>query len=139
MLIAQNFLPMVIKNLRIISRIDTPLHEVNPSNSSTIQVANEKAYYRNLVRAKFPYVMIMMLQLVFYWQKFPLAIMIQTVIFSVTYTNGILIAWEHYQKRYDLANLLNAFVDFEKRHNRKFHVVPNLLNLFWLKTLKNKK
>lgn len=120
MLLAQNFFPLVITNLKIISRIGTPLHKLNPANAEVIQVGNEKTFFRKIVWIQFPYIVAMLAQLIFSWHKFPLVTMLQSMTFSASYAIVFLIVLEQYRKRYELASLFNSFVEFEKRHNRKF-------------------
>lgn len=66
-----------------------------------------------------PYLVIMMTQWIHAWWIFPFSSVLQSTLFTTSVAQAWFIAIEHYRMRYDIADLFNAFLDFEKVHNGK--------------------
>lgn len=118
MLLGQNFLPLVISILNTILHFTAPLHKYN-SKSQLIMVADERKYRKQLWIAT-PYLLVLNIQWVHAWWRYPLPVVLQSTPYSTICLNSFCIVAEHYKMRNEMANLINSFLCFEKRHNSNF-------------------
>lgn len=117
MLLAHNFLKLILVNLKAIPYVAISLHTVGSSND--VEVGNEKRF---LVKTCLTvlYASVMVAQWIHAWWIFHLSTLLLSMTYSVGITNMLFIAAEHYHNRNEIAQLLNAFIQFERRQNRKF-------------------
>lgn len=117
MLIAQNFVGLVDTSLNAMSFLTVPLHKIITGKSLT--VADHQKFQRKLL-ISIAFACIMILQLVHAWVKGEsVAALIQSSTYTTTMANHLHIAFEHYWRRHELTYLFNAFLEFERRYNRK--------------------
>lgn len=134
MLIAQKFLPLVSRNLKVIAYLTVPLFtcvisEVYKSGKF-LRVA-EEAKFRNKSRIAVPYGVVVLLQLGYAClRKEPVSVIIQSLTYSTNFVNLLIFALGHYQLRNEIAALFNAFIQFETRYNRNFLNSIKLIRLY---------
>lgn len=118
MLVAQNFLPLISLSLKFNSCLTVSLHKSALGTSKFLEIAKDKQLRRRAIWAHVPYVVAMLSQWIHGWWRFPQSTLIQSMPYTTQMPNIFMIEVEHYQMRNQLAILLNAFLEFERRHNR---------------------
>lgn len=114
MLLADNFHPLVLTNLKIIPYFTVPLHL--PGKSQDIQIAAENKFLKR-AWITVPYLTVMFLQWIFAMGQETLSVILESTLFCTCGANAYLVVPEHYRWRREIANLYNSFLEFERRHN----------------------
>lgn len=118
MLLAQNFLPMVVLTFRSIPYMTVPLHKINLNfESNLLQATEDNRFFRKSVLT-FLFICIQLIQWIHAWGTEPVQILLESFTYSVGCANDFLIAVEHYRLRHEIASLFNSLLQFERRHNR---------------------
>lgn len=106
---------LVATNLKLITHVTVPLHILGNSKNF-IEVGEETKFLRK-IWLTVPFVTLMVVEWIHAWWMHQMSILLLSMSYTIVLMMFFVGATEHFRKRHDIAQLLNAFVDFERRRS----------------------